>query len=68
MSEPCIRCGIQPARKHDWLHCEDCYQIVCQEIADAWADDPISRLMREQDVGFVEAVEWLAVERGLMKP
>ena len=28
----CERCGVEPAKPGDWMHCEECYQIVCNEI------------------------------------
>ena len=36
----CIRCEMAyPDQAGDWLHCEPCYQIVCNEIADAEAEE-----------------------------
>ena len=38
MTDPCIRCGIHPADPAcDWLHCADCFPLVCDEIATGWA-------------------------------
>jgi hypothetical protein len=69
----CERCGVVPAARGDWMHCEECYQIVCNEIHEAWVKlregeetaerDEIGRLMETLDLSFVEAVEMLAVER-----
>ena len=71
MTDLCIRCGALPATKSDWLHCEPCFQAVCNEIHEAeeagieWQEpDAIGRLMRDDGIGFIEAVERLAKERG----
>jgi len=37
-TEPCIRCGKNPASaEHDWLHCEDCWQDAQDEAHQALA-------------------------------
>ncbi len=39
MIEPCIRCGVRPACPTcDWLHCEPCWHIMCDEVHQALAD------------------------------
>jgi hypothetical protein len=67
----CIRCQAVPAdRTLDWLHCAACYQDACAEADDALRElehDDISRLMQVLDLTFVEAVEMLAVERGVQE-
>jgi hypothetical protein len=32
MTELCIRCGALPATDSGWPHCEDCYQLVMNEV------------------------------------
>ena len=73
MTDLCIRCGALPASKSDWLHCEPCFQDVCEEVHQAECElrtaeegepDAIGRLMRDDGIGFIEAVERLAKERG----
>lgn len=74
MTDLCIRCGAAPVWPGDWLHCVPCFQIVCNEIheaecelreRDAYEPDAIGRLMMDEGLGFIEAVERLAHERGL---
>jgi hypothetical protein len=39
MTEPCIRCGCRPADPAcDWIHCEPCWQDICNEAAKALAE------------------------------
>ena len=35
MTELCIRCGAMPATDSGWPHCEDCYQLVMNEVHEA---------------------------------
>lgn len=66
---PCIRCGLRPAEPRlDWLHCEPCYQDVCNEVGAVQAEetDAISRLMANEGLSFVDAVERLGRERWLI--
>jgi hypothetical protein len=74
MADLCIRCGVAPIWPGDWLHCEPCFQDVCNEIHEAeialdegydYEPDAIGRLMLAEGVGFIKAVERLARERGL---
>jgi len=67
VTDPCIRCGALPATKSDWLHCEPCFQAVCDEVhqAEGEENDAIGRLMLKDGLSFIEAVERLAKERGM---
>jgi hypothetical protein len=76
LTDLCIRCGALPATKSDWLHCEPCFQDVCEEVHQAERElndredlheyqDDIGKLMLDEGIGFIEAVERLAKERGL---
>ena len=69
MTDRCFLCERNPVTWPGSGMCEACEQETAEQIHEALAwDDNISRLMREQDVSFVEAVEWLAAERGVRKP
>ena len=69
MTDLCFLCERNPVTWPGSGMCEACEQETADEAHRAmWVDDDISRLMREQDVSFVEAVEWLAAERGVRKP
>lgn len=38
MTDLCIRCGALPATDSGWPHCEDCYQLACNEAHEAECD------------------------------
>ena len=76
MTDLCIRCGALPATPGDWLHCEPCFQDVCEEVNQDERElndreelheyqDDIVKLMLDEGIGFIEAVERLAKERDL---
>ena len=67
MSDFCFLCERNPITWPGTGMCEQCHQETA-ELEYAAEHDAISRLMREQGVDFIEAVEWLAVERGVWKP
>jgi hypothetical protein len=66
MTDLCIRCGSAPQTGRDWLHCDACWQLMCDEVHAAQTDvDEIGELMAREGLDFCSAVERLARERGL---
>lgn len=76
MIDLCIRCGTAPATPGDWLHCEPCFQDVCNEVEQARSDlddadnehaigtlDAIGKLMDAEGLSFMDAVERLYREQ-----
>jgi hypothetical protein len=54
MTEPCIRRGQRPADPAcDWLHCEPCWQDMCDEVAEALAECDATDDEPPPGVGFV---------------
>lgn len=44
----CERCGVAPAKPGDWMHCEECYQIVCDEVHQAECEQDAAERAEER--------------------
>ena len=50
MTDLCIRCASLPATDREWPHCEDCYQLMMNEIHEAECEQDAAERADERRV------------------